>query len=103
GGAGSTRSAWAGIRSHGDLSHRDDLSRGGTGNPFDASLIQYQTNEGFSFGGAISANGTDGNFPGYTSQIDQMLYRDVNLAEGDGLNISFNFSTNMSTGAQTAT
>jgi len=103
GGAGSTRSAWCGLRSHGDLSHRDDVSRGGTGNPFDASLIQYQSNNGFNFTGSIAANGTDANYPGYIAQLDQMLYRDVDLAEGDGLNISFNFSTNMSTGAQTAT
>jgi hypothetical protein len=29
--------------------------------------------------------------------MDQMLYRDITLAEGDGLTLSFNFSTNMST------
>ena len=45
----------------------------------------------------MAVNGTDHSFPGYGSQMDQMLYRDVTLAEGDGLTISFNFSTNMST------
>jgi hypothetical protein len=95
GGAGSTASAWMGIRSHGDLSHRDSF--GGTGNPFDASLLQYNGNNGFNQVGSVAVNGTDHNFPGYGSQLDQMLYRDVHLNEGDGLTISFNFSTNMST------
>jgi hypothetical protein len=97
GGAGSTASAWCGIRSHGDLSVLDATALGGTGNPFNASLMQYQGNNGFHAAGSVSLNGTDHNFPGYGSQMDQMLYRDVQLAEGDGLNLSFNFSTNLST------
>jgi len=101
GGAGSNASAWMGLRSHGDLSAVDLASNGGTGNPFNASLFQYQGNNAFNAAGSLSTNGTDHNFPGYGSQMDQMLYRDVVLAEGDGLNISFNFSTNMSTGKNT--
>ena len=103
GGPGSTASAWMGMRSHGDLSHVDDVTLGGTGNPFNASLLQYQGNNGFNQVGSVSVNGTDHNFPGYGSQMDQMLYRDVQLAEGDGLTISFNFSTNMSTLKNTST
>src|SRR5262245_52772697 len=102
GGAGSTASAWMGMRSHGDLSHVESLALGGTGNPFNASLLQYQGNNGFNRVGSVSAAGTDHNFPGYGSQMDQMLYRDVQLAEGDGLNLSFNFSTNMSTAKNTS-
>src|SRR5262245_16410841 len=102
GGAGSTASAWCGIRSHGDLSVLDATALGGTGNPFNASLLQYQGNNGFNAVGSVSVNGTDHNFPGYASQWDQMLYRDVSLAEGDGLNIAFNFSTNMSLSKNTA-
>src|SRR5262245_7825760 len=86
-----------GMRSHGDLSHVDDTALGGTGNPFNAAVLQYQGNNGFNPVGSVSVTGTDHNFPGYGSQMDQMLYRDVPLAEGDGLTISFNFSTNMST------
>src|SRR5262245_37879999 len=97
GGAGSTASAWMGMRSHGDLSAVDLVANGGTGNPFNASLLQYQGNNGFNAIGSISITGSDHNFPGYGSQMDQMLYRDVQLAEGDGLSLSFNFSTNMST------
>jgi hypothetical protein len=103
GGAGSTASAWMGVRSHGDLSHVDDTANGGTGNPFNSALFNYQGNNGDNQVGSTTANGTDHNFPGYGSQMDQMLYRDVNLAEGDGLTISFNFSTNMSTSKITAT
>src|SRR5262245_16557677 len=73
GGVGSTASAWMGMRSHGDLSHVDDAGLGGTGNPFNASLLQYQGNNGFNQVGSISTNGTDHNFPGYGSQMDQML------------------------------
>jgi hypothetical protein len=101
GGVGSTASAWMGMRSHGDLSHVDLVSNGGTGNPFNSSLVQYQGNNGFNQIGSVHANGTDHNFPGYGSQVDQMLYRDIQLAEGDGLTISFNFSTNMSFGKNT--
>jgi hypothetical protein len=103
GGAGSTASAWMGMRSHGDLSHRDLVSNGGTGNCFNDDLLQYQGNNGFNAIGSISVNGTDHNFPGYGSQMDQMLYRDIPLAEDDGLVISFNFSTNMSTAKNTTT
>ena len=97
GGAGSTASAWMGLRSHGDLSHRDEVANGGTGNYFNADLLGYQGNNGFNQIGSVSVNGTDHEFPGYGSQMDQMLYRDIQLPEGDGLIISFNYSTNMST------
>ena len=109
GGAGSTASAWMGIRSHGDLTVRDEVANGGTGNYFNASVLEYQGNNAFnqagssSNGGANPAKGTDHNFPGYGSQMDQMLYRDVVLAEGDGLVISFNYSTEMSTNKNTTT
>src|SRR5262245_26203127 len=85
GGPGSTACAWMGIRSHGDLSHRDEIALGGTGNCFNADVLGYQGNNGFNQIGSVSVNGTDHNFPGYGSQEDQMLYRDIALAEGDGL------------------
>jgi hypothetical protein len=97
GGAGSTASAWMGVRSGGDQTVKDEIANGGTGNAFNGDIFQYQGNNGFNATGSTSANGTDHNFPGYGSQMDQMLYRDVQLAPGDGLNISFNYATNMST------
>src|SRR5262245_54850865 len=103
GGAGSTASAWMGMRSTGDLSAVDLIANGGTGNAFNADLLQYQGNNGFNAVGSVAVNGTDHSFPGYGSQMDQMLYRDVQLNEGDGLTISFNFSTNMSTDKNTTT
>ena len=103
GGPGSSASAWMGLRSHGDLSHVEAIAFGGTGNPFNSSLLQYQGNNGFNNIGSVHLSGTDHNFPGYGSQMDQMLYRDVALAEGEGLVISFNFSTNMSLAKNTTT
>lgn len=103
GGAGSTASAWMGVRSHGDLSHVDLVANGGTGNYFNSTLLDYQGNNGFNQIGSVHADGTDHNFPGYGSQLDQMLYRDVVLTEGGGLTLAFNFSTNMSLGKNTTT
>src|SRR5262245_17443297 len=102
GGAGSTASAWMGVRSKGDLTVKDETSNGGTGNAFNGDLFQYQGNNGFNQVGSTAANGSDHVFPGYGSQMDQMLYRDVQLAGGDGLTISFNYATNMSLGKITA-
>ena len=85
-----------GLRSAGDVSAVDLLTNGGTGNAFNGDLLQYQGNNGFNQVGSVSVNGTDHNFPGYGSQIDQMLYRDI-LSPSGALTISFNFSTNMST------
>src|SRR5439155_494226 len=78
GGAGSTACAWMGLRSTGDISAVDLLANGGTGNAFNGDLLQYQGNNGFNQVGSVSVNGTDHNFPGYGSQMDQMLYRDIN-------------------------
>jgi len=96
GGPGSTASCWMGLRSHGDFSTQDKVTLGGTGNYFNADLMQFQGNNGFNQIGSVHVNGTDNNFPGYGSQMDQMLYRDISVGEGGGLNVSFNFSTNIS-------
>jgi hypothetical protein len=86
-------SAWCGIRSHGDLTANDAT---GTGNPYNDNLVQYQGNNSGRQTTPASASATDHDFPGYGSQWDQMLYRDVTVASSQGLNISFNYSTNMS-------
>ena len=98
GGAGSTASAWMGMRSHGDLSRgRSTWHTAGPAIRSTPRCSSTRATTGSTSVGSVSVNGTDHNFPGYGSQMDQMLYRDVTLAEGDGLTISFNFSTNMST------
>ena len=103
GGPGSTASAWMGVRSHGDNTEKDELANGGTGNPFNAALFQYQGSNNSNLASSSQANGTDHNFPGYGGQMDQMLYRDVQLNAGDGLSLSFNYSTNMSKGINSTT
>ena len=101
GGPGSTACAWMGIRAHGDLTHRDDPSLGGTGNWFNASVNEYNGNNAYNQVGSTREEGTDKNYPGYGSQLDQMLYRDIQLNETEPLTISFNYSTNMSLGFNT--
>ena len=61
-------------------------------------MLEYSgTNTTLQFGSS-SPTGTDKNFPGYGSQWDQMLYRDVALADGQGLSLTFAFRTELSTG-----
>jgi hypothetical protein len=91
-----TRSAWCGLRSHGDLTAIDPTAQGGTGNPINDNLAQYQGNNSGRQIGPASTTGTDHNFPGYGSQWDQMLYRDVTVPSSQGLNISFSYSTDLS-------
>jgi hypothetical protein len=94
-----TRSAWCGIRSHGDLTAVDAT---GTGNPINATLADFNGNNSGRQFGSLRTQGTDHNFPGYGSQWDQMFYRDVtlpaNLAAGQNLNVAFKYTTNMSVG-----
>jgi hypothetical protein len=92
-------SAWCGLRGHGDATVVDDPALGGTGNAFNQSVLEYQGgyNSTLHFGSS-SPTGTDRNFPGYGSQWDQMLYRDVVLADGQGFDLSFAFRTELSTG-----
>ena len=92
-----TRSAWMGLRRHGDATVTDPL----TGNPFNADALQYNGQGGLSTGGAI---GTSRHFPGYGSQMDQLLYRDIDVSAtspGAGITLSFRYSTTMSTGKNT--
>jgi hypothetical protein len=87
-------SAWMGLRAHGDNTYTDAK----TNNPFNEDVMEYT-----SFG-AISAGGNDQAFPGYGSQMDQMLYRDIDFAgkASANLTVSFSFRTVMSLGAGTA-
>jgi hypothetical protein len=85
--------AWMGLRPHGDNTYSDAV----TGNPFNEDVLEYT-----SFG-AVSAGGNDQGFPGYGSQMDQMLYRDIDLTgnTNQSLTVRFKFRTVMSTGAGT--
>jgi hypothetical protein len=89
-----SNAAWMGLRAHGDNSYTD----GKTGNPFNEDVLKYT-----SFG-AVSASGNDQGFPGYGSQMDQMLYRDIDFAGNTtaSLTVRFRFRTVLSTAVNTA-
>jgi len=83
--------AWMGLRAHGDNAVVDPR----TGNPFNEDVLVYT-----SFG-AIAPGGNDQGFPGYGSQMDQMLYRDIDFAgkPSAALTVHFKFRSVMSLGA----
>lgn len=89
-----TYAAWMGLRSHGDATYADPL----TGNPFNEDVMMF-TKES-----AASAGGNDAGFPGYGSQMDQMLYRDLDFTGNTSANLTvhFKFKTVMSTSIGTA-
>lgn len=88
---GGTQSAWCGLRAHADLTHVDALALGGTGNPYNQNVIKYNGNNAYNQVGSVSPNATDKNFPGYGSQWDQMLYRDIPLGGTDALKLDFSY------------
>jgi hypothetical protein len=92
-----TRSAWMGLRNHGDVTVSDAL----TGNPFNVDVLQFSTTTSPT---TIVGNGTAKRFPGYGSQMDQLLYRDIDVSGlgANNLTLSFNFATQMSTGKNAA-
>jgi hypothetical protein len=85
-----TRSAWMGLRRHGDNTHTDPITK----NAFNEDVMM------FDWFGAVSTGGTDKKFPGYGTQMDQMLYRDINVATlgANNLTVGFKYKTAMSTG-----
>ncbi len=82
-------SAWMGLRRHGDNTQVDPI----TNNPFNEDVLIFDQN------GAIGAGGSDKKFPGFGGQMDQMLYRDIDLSgAGDTtLTVSFQYRTQLST------
>ena len=87
--------AWMGLRAHGDAANVDAV----TLNPFNEDVMM------FSSFGSISTGGNDQGFPGYGSQMDQMLYRDIDLSSAPpsaSLTIRFKFRSVMSKDATTA-
>jgi hypothetical protein len=70
-----------------------------TGNPYNVNALEYVANTGVGNG-----TGTSRKFPGYGSQWDQMLYRDIDLTGATGPNvvITFKVRTRMSDQVGTA-
>jgi hypothetical protein len=87
-------SAWMGLRRHGDNRFVDPI----TNNAFNSNVLSYSVYN------AASVSGTDNGFPGYGSQMDQMLYRDIDMTGNTGrdLTISYQYRLRMSTGFGTA-
>jgi len=84
-------SAWMGLRRHGDNTSAaiDPITK----NPFTEDVLV------FNFTSSVAKGGDDKKFPGYGSQMDQMLYRDIDLSgAGDStLTVAFQYRTSMST------
>jgi len=80
-----TKSAWCGLRQHGDLAVSDAQTK----NAFNANVVQYL--------GDAAATGNIQRFPGYVDQMDQMLYRDIAITSSQSLTVSFAYRTRMST------
>jgi hypothetical protein len=103
-------SAWMGVRAHNDIRFVDGAdpdgagpiqsgALGGTGNPFTDLGAAFSTN-----GPSIDGDGTDKGLPGYLSQMDQMLYKDIDMSAspGSSLTLTFKYQTQLSTGIGTA-
>jgi hypothetical protein len=87
-------SAWMGLRRHGDTRFTDPI----TNNPFNEDCAQFNVH------GSTGATGTDKGFPGYAGQMDQMLFRDIDLSSAPGADLTIGFSCRLrlSTGFVTA-
>jgi len=95
-----SKSAWCGLRADGDISVRDDASRGGTDLPINGQ-VAWGTTGTTSKPVAGGGSCTTTNFPGYMSNWDQILYRDVRVESGSGLTVSFLYETQMDSRAVT--
>jgi len=80
-----TKSAWCGLRQHGDQSVIDQVTK----NAYNQDTEQYLHD--------TVGNGSGQNFPGYPDQIDQILYRDIAMTPSQSLTVSFKYRTRMST------
>ena len=85
-----TKSAWCGLRQHGDNTVADAQ----TGNPFNQNVVAAL--------GDAASTGNIQRFPGYVDQMDQMLYRDIAITSTQALAVSFSYRTRMSTSIGTA-
>lgn len=85
-----TKSAWCGLRELHDPGAVIDKV---TGNPFDASIHELAGEQGLTL--------SPKRFPGYVSQMDQLLFRDIAAPAATPLSVSFMYRTRMSTSATT--
>jgi hypothetical protein len=94
-----SKSMWCGIRSPGDLTAKDATPGPTLNNPINAQLAEFQGNNSGRQTQSQRGAGTDHNFPGYGSQWDQLLYRDVVFTANASGNVTltFKYETNMST------
>jgi hypothetical protein len=86
-----TKSAWCGLRIHGDNSVVDQV----TGQPFNQVAYEFNKENGAGTGATAKR------FPGYADQWDQILYKDIVAPAATPLSISFLYRTRMSTGVVT--
>jgi len=95
-----SKSAWCGLRAGNDFGVVDDTTYGGTGNHINGDVLFGR------FGTTAIVlpygNKTQKNFPGYASQWDQLLYRDVRVASNTPLIVSFLYETQMDNRADQA-
>ena len=86
-------SAWMGLRRHGDVSFVDPI----THSPFNDDLTMFAVT-------LASSPTSDKGYPGYGSQWDQMLYRDIDMSAAPSaqLTLTFSYRTRMSTGFVTS-
>jgi FlgD Ig-like domain len=93
---GGSKSAWMGLRAHGDATVIDPITK----NAFNQDVLVYS---GFTGSNPVTGNGTSKHFPGYGNQMDQMLYRDIDVTgTTTGITIGFKYQTQMSTDVNTA-
>ena len=86
-------SAWMGMRAYGDITYVDPITQ----NAYNGDTQTFLYGSGFYSGGLATY------FPGYIGDMDQMLYRDVDMSgyTGAGVAVRFKWRTNMSTGKDT--
>ncbi|NOT34320.1 MAG: T9SS type A sorting domain-containing protein [Candidatus Eisenbacteria bacterium] len=95
---GGSFSAWCGLRSSGDLSFQDPITKG----YYNSDIVSYYGDNHALQTTSTAAGFTDMNFPGYGDQWDQLMYRDVvYAADGGTLQLSFDFRHNLLAGKLT--
>jgi hypothetical protein len=86
-----SKSAWCGLREHGDNGIVDQVTR----SAFNQDVVQFLHDA--TSGSSGAGGGSGNNFPGYPDQIDQLLYRDIAMTPSQSLTVNFKYRTRMST------
>jgi len=87
-------SAWMGMRAESDVTYTDPV----TGNAYNAAPTAFLIRN------PTASGATDRLFPGYIGDMDQMLYRNIDMSTyaGGGMSVKFTWRTDMSTDKDTA-